>query len=355
MTRVVVTGATTPMGRALLDALIDDPTVDRVLATYPTREGLPRHTSPRVTWCEVDVTRPRMLHDLLFGPACDIGIDSVVHLARHRCAADVGSRVRALNVEALREMLRLSARHPTIRRFVLGSAAGVYRVRADAPSILDEDDALDLSPDAPQWLRDRVEADLLACTWIGRERPRVIVLRLAECVVPDSGSQLHDQLRSRVCLRPLGFDPMLNLITMDDAVHAIQLALRFPGSGAFNIVGSDSLPLSEVLARTDRRTFAIPGPLLGPLYRLRSKVLGTDFRYDLNRWRYHFSGVMDGRRAREHLGYEPRSTIPWLQCHPNCSRSERGSGRVWRSSITSPTSCSACWSSVSNAVATPPP
>ena len=55
----------------------------------------------------------------------------------------------------------------------------------------------------------------------------------------------------------------------------------------------------------------VPGLLLGPLYRLRTLVLGTDFRYDLNHWRFHFSGVLDGRRALEELGYEPLHRVAW--------------------------------------------
>jgi hypothetical protein len=31
-----------------------------------------------------------------------------------------------------------------------------------------------------------------------------------------------------------------------------------------------------------------------------------DFRYDLNRYRMHFSAILDGRRATELLGYRPR-------------------------------------------------
>ena len=44
---------------------------------------------------------------------------------------------------------------------------------------------------------------------------------------------------------------------------------------------------------------------------LATAVLGTDFRYDLNTWRFHFSGVLDGRRAAAVLGYRPTSPIDW--------------------------------------------
>ena len=53
----------------------------------------------------------------------------------------------------------------------------------------------------------------------------------------------------------------------------------------------------------------VPGPLLAPLYGLRSLVLGTEFRYDMNAGRFHYGNVLDGRRALRLLGYEPRFPV----------------------------------------------
>jgi hypothetical protein len=73
----------------------------------------------------------------------------------------------------------------------------------------------------------------------------------------------------------------------------------------FNIPGFDTLPLSRLIARAGRRDIPVPGPLLAPLYRLRTRTVGTEFRYDLNTRRFHFGGILDGSRARAALGYEP--------------------------------------------------
>ena len=55
----------------------------------------------------------------------------------------------------------------------------------------------------------------------------------------------------------------------------------------------------------------MPGPLLSPLYRLRTWTVGFDFRYDLNLRRFHFGGVLDGSRAARELGYTPSHPLPW--------------------------------------------
>ena len=121
--RVLVTGATAPLGRALVAALAADAAVEQVLATGVEADG--DLAGPRVTYLPFDLTRPRDVHDLLSGPARRLGIDAVVHTALHRSAKDGGPRIHAENVETTRELLLGCTGHPTIRRFVYRSAAEV--------------------------------------------------------------------------------------------------------------------------------------------------------------------------------------------------------------------------------------
>lgn len=309
---VLITGATTPMGLALTRRLLADPRVERVLAV-----GLePTHEWPvadaRVHYAQLDLTRSRTLRTLLFGLGHELEIEAVVHAAHHRRAHDDGQRVRRLNVELTRELVYLCERHPSVRRFVYRSFAAVYRVGAALPDILREDSPIEMSRTSPQWLRDRVEADLCVATLASSEDLDVVVLRCAECLAPELGSQLWDYLDDWMCLRPLGFDPMLNLLSLEDLVEALWLALVSEHGGIFNIPGADTLPLSAVIAARGRPSLAVPGPLLSPLYALRASVRARDFRYDLNRFRFHFSGILDGTRAARVLGYEPRHPLDWL-------------------------------------------
>jgi hypothetical protein len=48
-----------------------------------------------------------------------------------------------------------------------------------------------------------------------------------------------------------------------------------------------------------------------PLYRLRTRTVGFEFRYDLNLGRFHLGGILDGARARATFGYEPRHAIAY--------------------------------------------
>lgn len=313
MKRVLITGATTPLGEAIVQRLLADPEVERVLAVGVEPESMAwpgEHA--KLTYRRFDLTRSRGIRTMLFGPVLDLGIDAVVHTVLHRRARDTGERIHALNVESTREILLLAEEHPSLARFIFRSFGDVYKIRANQPSVIAEDHPLNLSPATPQWIRDRVEADLIVCTRMGMSKLSIAVLRCAECPAPASGSQLFDYLSSRVCFRPVGFDPVLNLLSMSDLTKAVQLALHSEAQGVFNVPGKDTLPLSRVIELAGRQEIPAPGAVLSPLYRLRSLVLeGVDFRYDLNEWRFHIGNVLDGRRAERVLGYRPESFLDW--------------------------------------------
>lgn len=307
-----MTGATTPLGRSLVARLAETSGVEVVLASGvdPSFDA-PTSGAARVIYARADLTRNREVRNLLFGTARALGIDTIIHASHHRRATDGGERIHALNVEATRDLLHLAERHASIVRFVLVSSAAVYMVRGKYPSVIDEDHPLELSPGAPQWVRDRVEADLVACTRMGMSPLGIAVLRFAECLAPACGSQLFDYLSSRVCFTPLGFDPMVNLISPGDFVTAAVAGASSKAQGIFNIPGKDTLPLSGLIARWGAVEVPIPGSALGPLYRWRAKLRHTDFRYDLNAWRFHFGSVLDGRRAAAILGYRPAVSTIW--------------------------------------------
>ncbi|MFN7131156.1 MAG: NAD-dependent epimerase/dehydratase family protein [Myxococcales bacterium] len=311
---VLVTGATTPIGAALCEELLRSDAVGQVLAVGREAseevETLPRH--PRLSYRQVDLSKPRHAQALLFGEARDLEIEVVVHLSMHRSAVEEGRRIRALNVEALRSMLELSERHPTIRRLVFRSYAEVYQVALDLPTLVTEDHPLNLAPGAPQWIRDRVEADLTACARMGLSPLELVVLRCAEVLTANSGSQLFDYLSSPVCVRPMGYDPMMNVLSIPDAVDAlVRAALASGVQGVFNVPGADTLPLSACIRKSGKLEVPLPGAVIPPLYRMRRRLTGAEFSYGMNRRRFHYASVLDGTHAREVLGYVPRHRIEW--------------------------------------------
>ena len=305
---VMVTGATAPFGRAIVTSLLAGFDIEHVVAvgvepSSPWRDH-------RVVYRSTDLTHARDVHDLVHGAAREHRIDTVVHVAHHRDARDTGHHVHAQNVESTRALVLACADHPTIRRFVYRSFAEVYAQHDATTTLLDEDAPLEFDPAAPQWVRDRVEADLTVCAHQGSSL-QIAVLRCAEVLAPGTGSQLWDYLSSRVCFRPAGFDPIVNLISVEDAASAFAHASRSTAVGVFNIRGADTLPLSRAIAESHRADIPMSGMLMAPLYKLRRAIAGFEFRYDLNVRRFHFGGVLDGGRAHRELGYVPHTHVQW--------------------------------------------
>ena len=310
----MVTGATTPIGERLVRSLLADTSISHVLAVgrEPSDQALPFSHGDRLVYHSVDLSRSRLVRELLFGPARDLEVEVVIHLSKHRSPRARGARVHALNVDATRSMLRLSQRHPTIRRLVFRSFAEVYQVDHRLPTLVTEDHPLNMGHGAPQWIRDRVEADLTACTHMGLTDLEIMVLRCAEVLAPGTGSQLFDFLESPLCLRPAGFDPMMNLLSLSDAVTALEQAGKAWGTqGVINIPGADTLPLSEAIQCWGRPDIPVPSVFLTPVYRFRRRLRGADFSYGMNRRRFHYASVLDGARAEEVLGYRPSQAIDW--------------------------------------------
>ncbi|MEC7242708.1 MAG: NAD-dependent epimerase/dehydratase family protein [Myxococcota bacterium] len=311
---VLVTGATTPIGERLCRSLLADQNVDHVLAVghHPPERALPFSHGERLVYRQVDLSRSRAVHKLLFGIARDLKIQVVMHLSMHRSLQGRGSRVHAHNVDSLRSLLALSERHPTIRRLVFKSHFEVYQIQHNLPVLITEDHPLNMAGGAPQWLRDRVEADITACTRMGLSDLEIMVLRCAEVLAPGTGSQLFDYLASSVCMRPAGYDPVLNLLSLSDVVRALELACKSSGTqGVVNIPGADSLPLSECIHRWGRTSLPLPDLLLSPAFRIRRRLRGAQFSYGMNRRRFHYAAVADGTRAAELIGYHPENPIDW--------------------------------------------
>lgn len=310
MSRYLITGATTPIGESLIRELLqhEDTSIILAVGAEPVR---PRsiEIDGRVRYERLDLTRERNLRRLLFGTCRREGIEVVIDMASHRSVRSVGARARALNVLETTRLLALAEEHPTIRRFVYRSYAEVHDVSEALPSLIDERHPLNLRPDAPQWVRDRVEADLSVCTRMGMSHLTIAVLRCAECLAPRTGSQLQDYLESKVCFTPMGYDPVVNLISEQDLGRALALAARSEAQGIFTIPGATTLPLSAIIRRSGRRQVPVPGPAMAPLYRARRAILRSDFDYSLNRGRLHFGVVPSGDRAAAVLDYRPEVSV----------------------------------------------
>lgn len=319
MPNVLVTHADEPLGRRVVKLLWHDGDVGRIFAvgSGPAPRAFDAYrlgTPPRLVYARVDLARHRPTANLFHSKRLlEAGIDSLVHVPQHGVAAEgppVVARVPARTVEA-RHVLQHAIESRTIRSLVTIGSAFVYRLAPGNANHLTEDSDLDLDPDVPADLRAWIDSDMLFHTQVGNPRLRVVLLRTPTVVAAGGYVYLHPALSGRAGprLRPLGFDPLVSVISDKDVARAVQAALHADCAGVYNVSGRESVPLSVLGSWTRRPCLSVPAPLVrfaasGP----GSWLLGGVRRaFESPVLRYGFT--LDTRLAERELGYRPRYRI----------------------------------------------
>ena len=116
----------------------------------------------------------------------------------------------------------------------------------------------------------------------------------------------------------LGFDPMVQLVHVDDVAEAIALALAPGRRGIYNIAGPGEVPLSAILDELGREPRSIPHPLAKPVLSLAFRARHLELpgrRARLHPLRLH--GRRSTRSGRAGLSAPPRPA----RDHPRGGRS----------------------------------
>ena len=190
-----------------------------------------------------------------------------------------------------------------VPKLVLLSSANVYGPRPDNPQFLTEDAPLLAAQRFPA-MRDLVEIDHLVSTFLWRAREtETVILRPVHIVGPVHNAP-SNYLRIPRPPTLLGFDPMVQLVHVQDVAEAIALALAPARRGIYNITGPGEVPLSAVLKELGRSPRLIPHPLAKPFLGLAFALGISSFPVaELDFIRYVC--MVDGRRAAAELGFRP--------------------------------------------------
>lgn len=176
------------------------------------------------------------------------------------------------NVLGTGKALEYCARHG-IKKLVVLSSANVYGPHPDNTNFLTEDAPLMAAARFGE-IRDLVEVDILTQSFLWRH-PEVetVLLRPVHVVGPTIKNAPSNYLRMQRPWTLMGFDPMIQLIHLEDVVRAMALALTPGLRGVYNVVGPGEVPLSAALEELHRTPRGIPHvlarPLLKRLFQLR--------------------------------------------------------------------------------------
>jgi UDP-glucose 4-epimerase len=295
--RIVVTGISGRLGRLVAQRFHREPEWQVIGIDRRPLRGRPKD----VEHVQVDLRSKRARDVFRAGD-----ISALVHLGVMHDPRATDADHHSWNVEGTARLLDYCQQYG-VRKVVVLSSTDVYGPRPDNPQFLTEESSLLAAQDFPE-IRDLIEVDMLACSFLWRARDiETVVLRPVH-ILGSVHNAPSNYLRQPIVPVLLGFDPMVQIIHELDLVEALVCALAPAVRGVYNVTGPGELPLSAILRELGRRTLPVPHLLAKPLFRAlwRSK-LSSFPAPELNHIRY--VSMVDGQRAREDLGFTPRHSL----------------------------------------------
>jgi UDP-glucose 4-epimerase len=292
---VLVTGACGRLGKRLVRLLHRE---RRVIAV--DRRAFPERPKD-VVHEQVDIRRKK-LRDLFRAEP----IEAVVHLGVMHNPRTSQAEHHSWNVAGFQKLLEYVA-HFEVPKLVVLSSANVYGPQPENAQFLSEDAPL-LGGARFGEIRDLIEVDMLAQGFFWRRPGTETVILRPVHILGGVHNAASNFLRLPTIPTLLGFDPMIQVIHEADVVGALACALVPGKRGIYNVSGPGPLPLSHVIKLLGKPSVPVPytfgKALMKRLWALRLTTFPTP---ELDHIRYVC--MVDDRRAKEELGYLPKTSI----------------------------------------------
>lgn len=250
MTTVAVTGASSPVGKALLERLDADDAVERIIGVDIDEPEMP------VAKLEF---RTADMRDRLLALAFE-GADVVVHLAFDRMPRVSEDDQFARNVRGSRNVLAAAA-EVGARRVVVLTDAAVYGAHPDNPVPLTEDEPPRANPDYGPGYQALLVEELLAEFDAAHPEVTVAVLRPAPVLGHGAEHLLGAHLEGPRLVTLRGCEPPLQLLHVDDLASALELAATGDLQGTYNVAADGWLAIDEVCTVLGKRRLDVPDAL----------------------------------------------------------------------------------------------
>jgi UDP-glucose 4-epimerase len=125
-------------------------------------------------------------------------------------------------------------------------------------------------------------------------------------------SPLTHYLSEPVVPVQLGFDPLLQFVHADDAVAALEAAVRRPVSGPVNVAGEGSISLYRLLRLGGKVPLPVPSPFFAATLRAGRRFGQADLPPEAVPW-LRYGLTIDCSRLIGEIGYRPRPTADAVQ------------------------------------------
>lgn len=252
---VAVTGAAGRLGAALCERLVADRAIRSVVALGLTPPGI---THAKLRFQPLDLTASSA--DATVAETLDRHeVEALAHLPILTAVHDPAYAHEVEAIGTIRVLAGLAtARTP---RLVMVSTTSVYGAFPDNPNFLEESRPLRSLPGS-RYLSDKVEMERQVGSFRATHPDKqVAVLRFSPIVGAGTYDPFAGYLMRRFAPVVLGYDPLVQLTHVEDALFALRQALVESVEGEFNVGSRGVMPLSSVLNRL--RIQRVPLPYLG--------------------------------------------------------------------------------------------
>jgi UDP-glucose 4-epimerase len=234
-------------------------------------------------------------------------VSAVIHMGIMHDPRMSAEEHHSFNVVGTTRVLECAARFQ-VKKVVVLSSANVYGPSPDNSNFLSEEAPLMAASRFPQ-VRDLIEVDMLAHAFFWKH-PQIetVVLRPVHIVGPTIRNAPSNYLRLARPWVMSGFDPMVQLIHVDDVAQAMSASLKPGLRGVFNVVGPGEVPLSKVHRELGSRARSVPHVLARPL-------LSALFKYRFAHYppeeldHIQFLCMVDGQRWKAESKWVPRFSM----------------------------------------------
>ena len=231
--------------------------------------------------------------------------DAVMHLGRIRESQKYSAHYRfQMNVIGTQKLLELCRQHH-VKNLIVLSTYHVYGAHRLNALQLTEESPLRASQSFPE-LADAVELDHSAMTFMWKHREvRTTVLRPVNIIGKHVRNTICSLLRSGVCPKIMGFDPLMQFIDEKDMARALILALENQIPGVFNVAGEGVIAYSHAIRHAQAVSIPIPPIISSGFVRVLESISHLGFPpYLMDYFRY--PTIVNDDPFRKHFGYKPK-------------------------------------------------
>lgn len=227
-------------------------------------------------------------------------IDAVVHLNIMHDPRSSSVEHHDFNIVGTKKVFELCAEH-RVPKVVVLSSANVYGPDPKNPQFLTEDAPL-MGGQKFGAMRDLIGLDMFCNTFFWRHPAIETVILRPVHIVGDVDNAPSRYLRLDNPYTILGFDPMVQLIHVEDVLTAIELGLTPGVRGVYNVAGPSPVPLSYIHKELGVTPIPVPEPALKMMLKAAWNLRLSDWPLpELEHIKYIC--MVDDSRARNELGF----------------------------------------------------